>query len=111
MGILSIRPDYPRMKKTAALPKIDTAGVATRLEALRNAHGLQKGEFAESFGLDPSSYSKVIGDHKKPLKLEYGYVIASIWGVTMDYLYRGDLSRIEEPLRSKIRANLSEATA
>ena len=76
MGILSIPLDYRPMNTKPALPKIDTAGVALRLEALRNAQGLQKGEFAASFGLDPSSYSKVIGNHKKPLKLEYGYVMA-----------------------------------
>jgi plasmid maintenance system antidote protein VapI len=96
------------MNARKTLPKIDMAGVAQRLEALREAHGIQKGEFADSFGLHPSSYSKVI-QSAKPLKSEWAYIISQRWGASMDYIYKGDLSRIEDALRAKIMTNLNKA--
>lgn len=88
------------------MPQVDLDAVAARLEALRVALGLNKGSFAQSFGLDESSYSKVL-KAVKPVKSEYGFAIAQIWGVSMDYIYRGDLSRLDESLRAKIIANLN----
>lgn len=93
-------------KKAGGMPMIDAPGVAKRVEALRSFLNLGKGEFAQSFGLDPSSYSKVI-DAKKPLKLDYGYSISMRWGVTMDYIYRGDLSKMDDPMRASIMASLN----
>ncbi len=93
----------PRSK----LPQIDHEGVAERLECLRLALELDKGAFAQSFGLDPSSYSKVIAG-AKPLKTDHAYTIAERWGVSMDFLYRGDLSRIPEHLRRTIITSLSK---
>ncbi|MEL5877682.1 helix-turn-helix transcriptional regulator [Cereibacter sphaeroides] len=107
MGKLSIcRQNVPMKSVPSRLPKIDQAGVARRLEALRDALGLDKGEFAQSFGLDPSSYSKVL-QGKKPLKSEYGHAIAEGWGVSMDFIYRGDMSRIDDTLRAKVMQNLT----
>ena len=93
------------MKTRSSLPKIDQPGVGHRLDALRKALGLQKGDFANTFGLDPSSYSKVIKG-AKPLTSDYAYIIAQRWGAPMDYLYKGDMSRIDEALRAKIMENL-----
>jgi len=95
-----------RMNSVGRLPKIDQPGVAARLEAIRLAVGLDKGVFAQSFGLDPSSYSKVINS-TKPLKSEYGFAISERWGVPMDFIYRGDLSRIPEDFRNKIMTHLT----
>lgn len=93
------------------MPKINQKNVGVRLEALRGALGetteLDKGPFALSFGLDPSSYSKVILG-KKALKSEHAFALAERWGVTMDFLYRGDLSKIDENLRTRIMARLTE---
>lgn len=96
------------MKTRSSLPKIDLPGVGRRLDALRKALGLQKGDFADTFGLDRSSYSKVIKG-EKPLTSDYAYIIAQRWGAPMDYLYKGDLSRIDEALRAKIIDNLNSA--
>ncbi len=94
------------MTQNRQLPKIDVPGVALRLEVLRAALGLQKGQFADSFGLDASSYSKMI-QSKKPLKAEMAYSIAARWGVTMDFIYRGDMSKMDEALRAKYIAALN----
>lgn len=94
------------MTQTGSIPKIDLPGVTVRLEALREAIGLSKGDFAASCGLDASSYSKVL-NHTKPLKSDYAYALAAAWGVTMDYFYRGDLSKIDDHLRNKILAHMN----
>lgn len=97
------------MKSPHKLPQIDMASVAFRLEALRSTTGLSKDAFAKSFGLDPSSYTKMTNnlapgkeDKTKPLKSEHAFALAVRWGVTMDFIYRGDLSKIEDTLRDRI---------
>lgn len=82
--------------------KIDLKEVGERVEKVRIALGLDKGEFAKSFGLDASSYSKVI-QGLKPLKVDYAFDMAQKWGVTMDYLYRGSLTDLPAHLAEKLR--------
>lgn len=95
------------MSDNSRLPKIDLAGVAARLEALRATTGLTKDDFAKSFGYDPSSYTKTLKG-TKPLQSQHAYAAAEIWGVTMDYFFRGDLSKIEPETRAKIMAALNK---
>lgn len=64
-----------------------------RLDALREATGLDKGTFAETCAIDPSSYSKIIKG-AKPLHHEMAFACAERWGVSMDYLYRGSLDSL-----------------
>lgn len=85
----------------ATVPKMDHEGIGARLDALRAATGLEKGVFAESCGIDPSSYSKIIAG-KKALKVEMGFAVSERWGVPMDYLYRGSLEKLPPNLASTI---------
>ena len=82
--------------------KIDLEGVGKRLEAIRSALHLPKGEFAKSFGVDPSSYSKIIKG-EKPLLAESAFQISEQWGVTMDYIYRGRLLGLPEEIAEDLR--------
>ncbi len=43
----------------------------------------------------------------KPLRSEQVYLIALHWGVTMNFTYRGDLSKVDESLRAKIMQALT----
>lgn len=92
-----IKPESPKM----ALPL-----VAARLEALRLATGLLKGEFADSIGVDRSSYSKIL-NAEKPLKVEMGYAVSERWGVPMDFLYRGHLLNLPDQYDKAIIAALT----
>jgi len=94
------------MKNRNHMPRIDMLGVAKRLEALRSALALNRKDFADSFGLDPSSYTKTV-DGEKQLRSEAGYAIAERWGVSMDYIFRGRLTELPEHLREKILKNLN----
>lgn len=94
------------MKSRDNIPRIDMAGVGRRLEALRLALGLSRKDFSDSFGLDPSSYTKTV-DGEKQLRSEAAYAIAEQWGASMDYLFRGRLSDLPEHLRESILKNLN----
>lgn len=108
------------MSKKPPVPQIDMAGVAARLEALRKSLSLSNEAFSLSFGLDPSSYTKVINNlgkkpdlktPPKPLKSEYAFALSERWGVTMDFIYRGDLSKMDDTLRNKVIAALNAPDA
>ena len=94
------------MTERDRIPKIDMDGVAARVEAVRYLSKLTKDAFARSFGLDPSSYTKVVKS-TKPLKSEYAFAISERWGVSMDFIYRGDLSKMAEDTRAIILAALN----
>ena len=98
------------MKMTHRMPQMDLPGVGRRLEALRISLNLSRRDFANSFGLDPSSYTKTV-DGEKPLRSQAGFAISEQWGVTMDYLYRGKLSDLPENLRESILNNLNGSEA
>lgn len=90
------------------MPRIDMAGVGRRLEALRLALDLSRKDFASSFGLDPSSYTKT-ADGEKQLRSEAAFAIAERWDVSMDYIFRGRLIGLPEDLRDAILSNLNGA--
>ncbi|WP_171043012.1 helix-turn-helix domain-containing protein [Maritimibacter alexandrii] len=94
------------MKSTPPLPRVDLDGVGRRLEALREALGLTRKEFAESFGLDASSYTKTAAG-EKALRSEAGFIISERWGVSMDFLYRGRMNDLPDSLRQQILASLN----
>ncbi len=101
MVVLSSDAMLPGMLTTPKVPKIDDAGVGFRLDALREAAGLDKGSFATTCGIDPSSYSKII-QGEKPLRSGMAFACSERWGVTMDYLYRGSLEKLPSQYASKI---------
>jgi DNA-binding XRE family transcriptional regulator len=78
----------PVVKLPDTLSEIHPARVALRLIALREAVGLGPSEFADSVGIDRSSYTK-IESGAKTLHQYMAYDIATRHGVTMEYLYRG----------------------
>lgn len=83
--------------------KIDPNAVAERLRILRIYYEKNQGEFADSIGLDRSSYSK-IEQGKKPLKAEMAFAIAERWGVSMDYIYRGRLTELPHKIADAFMA-------
>jgi len=105
MGVSSTEGDDIGMTKIVP-PKIDLKEVGRRLDALREASGLEKGVFADISGIDRSSYSKII-QGEKPLKAEMAYSLSMRWDVPMDFFYRGSLDRIPSTLSAKIIASLT----
>ncbi|WP_420584912.1 helix-turn-helix domain-containing protein [Ruegeria sp.] len=85
---------------------MDLLEVGRRLDALRAATGLEKGEFADTVKIDRSSYSKIIKG-TKPLKIEMGYQVSERWDVSLDFLYRGQLDKLPSSLSKTIIEHLN----
>lgn len=97
------------MKLLSKLTPMRAESVAARVEALREAIGITRGEFADSVGIDRSSYTK-IAKAEKPLKAEMAYAISMRWGVSMDFIYKGSLDNLPSRYESAVIAALKAAS-
>lgn len=86
---------------------IDMPAVGDRLRRLRDYHDLNSKEFADSVGIDPSSYSK-IESGKKVLKADMAFAIAERWGVSMDFIYRGRLTELPRNLAEALMTSRTQ---
>ncbi|WP_253949476.1 helix-turn-helix domain-containing protein [Mangrovicoccus sp. HB161399] len=102
MDETSTLPPSDDMSQKQSQTRIDLNGVSRRLLAVRTTSGLPSGEFADSVGIDRSSYSKIEAG-KKPLNLEMGFRVSEKWGVSMDYLYRGLLRGLDPDIATSLR--------
>lgn len=85
----------------------DPTQVGLRLKALRDYHQLSSGHFADSVGIDRTSYGR-IEKGLKPLKADMAFRISERWGVSMDFLYRGRLTELPGKLADSLMANLTK---
>lgn len=76
---------------------IDPVEVGRRLQRLREHHNLSAGAFADSVGIDRSTYSK-LEQGKRLIKADSAFAIAERWGVSMDFIYRGRLTELPHSL-------------
>lgn len=80
--------------------------VAKRIKALREVLNLTRAEFSNRVGIDPSSYTKIEkGD--KPLNIEMGYAISEVYGVPLDFIYKGQMHQLPAALLDPLRAALA----
>lgn len=84
--------------------------VAPRITALREAHAMDKAAFADSIEFDRSTLSKV-EKGKIGLDIAVAERISAIYGVGLDYIYRGDLSDLPLDLRPRVMVELVTARA
>lgn len=82
--------------------------VGPRITAVREALALSKAQFADSIELDRSTLSKV-ENGKTGLDIAAGERIASIYGIGLDYVYRGELSDLPSDLRPRVLVELANA--
>ncbi len=80
--------------------------VGRRVAALRETLALSKAELADSIGLDRSSLTKIEAG-KAGLDIAMGERIAVLYGVGLDFIYRGDLSDIPLDLRPRLLVELA----
>ena len=65
--------------------------VATRLRATREAFGLGQNEFARRAGIASNTYNQY-EQAKNLIRLDFANQICDTYGVTLDWIYRGDPS-------------------
>lgn len=76
--------------------EIHPARVALRLAALREALGMSKTDFADAIGVDKSSYTKIEAG-RKALTHYMAHRVCVLYGCTMEFLYRGQISDRDLP--------------
>lgn len=79
-----------------------------RLIAAREALELSQSEIADMLSTDRSAWSKYERG-LRPLPDHLAFKISERFGVTMDFLYRGRLEGMTEPLRGKIFLRIAAA--
>lgn len=79
--------------------------VGPRVAAIRETLALTKAELADQIGLDRSSMTKV-EKGEMGLDIAMGERIAVIFGFGLDFIYRGDLADVPQPLRPSLMVNL-----
>ena len=85
---------------------VDKMMVSRRLEALRDALGMNKAEFADLIEIDRSSYTKIEkGD--KPLLPRQAFKIYERFGVDMNYIYLGQIGGVPQRLSSALTSSLT----
>lgn len=120
MVIFSTRHELSNMQNRPPRPQkileklIDQEGrpdrVGLRVAALRETLAMSKAQFADSIRLDRSSQTKVeAGD--MGLDIAIGANIAALYGVGLDYIYRGDLSDVPLNLRPMLLVQLTTLKA
>ena len=80
--------------------------VAKRLDALFRALNVQQSAVADMLGLDRSSMSKILKG-EKALKPDVANAICDLYGVTLEFLYRGQVGGLPVHLSKQVIANLT----
>lgn len=109
MDVLSIPGEIRAMKQVVAAailsPEMHPDRVGERITAWREVRKLSKAELADSVNLDRSSLSKIEAG-KKGLDIAVGSLIAGMYGVGLDYIYRGDLNDLPSDIRAAVAAKI-----
>lgn len=81
-----------------------TAAIAHRLKATREALGFDKqSDFAKQLGLDKSSYN-LFENGKRRLTNAVALRLRRKFGISLDWLYCGDVSSLPNKITSKLGA-------
>lgn len=79
--------------------------VGLYLEAVREALGQSQEAFATSLGLSPNRYNQYERG-KRTLAPDIARRIRTQWGISLDYLYSGEIRRLEHDLAEKVKAKI-----
>ncbi len=79
------------------------ADVARRLALTRKAFGLPQQDFGTAAGMSQPQYNQ-FETGKRLLTLPYALSLCERYGLTLDWLYRGDPSGLPYALHEKIRS-------
>lgn len=80
--------------------------VAPRVKAIRLLKKKRKGEFADSISVDRSYYTK-IERGEMGLSIANAEILSIMYGIGLNFIYRGDLSDVPEDVRADLFKILS----
>jgi transcriptional regulator with XRE-family HTH domain len=88
------------MEKRPPNPRL--VAIGQRLEALRTAFDLKQADFAGRAGIQQNTYSQYATGKNLP-RVEFAERICDEYGVTLDWIYRGDVSGMPVHLLNLIK--------
>ncbi len=96
------------MNYVPGMPQRDTndrskLAIGVRLRLTREAMGITQVEFAGRAGIAPNTYNQYEAGKNFP-QIEYAQRLCDAHGLTLDWIYRGDLSNLSYQLAEAIRA-------
>jgi transcriptional regulator with XRE-family HTH domain len=94
------------MDKTAPHPKLKAIG--ERLELLREAYELSQTEFARRAGIAQNTYNQYAKGKNLP-RLDFAERICDEYGVTLDWIYRGDQSGLPVRVLNLLKSHVVHA--
>ncbi len=74
-----------------------------RLAIVREVFGLQKGEFGKRAGIGATAYSMIESGERLP-SVQVAIALCEAYGLTLDYIFRGDAGDIRHSLATAIEA-------
>jgi DNA-binding XRE family transcriptional regulator len=90
-------------------PEIYTAiSVGERIRITRMAIGITQRGFAKPLGITREAQTMYESGARRP-PWEVGVLMCDAWGLTLDWIYRGDLSGLSMALVERINKNLGKA--
>lgn len=81
--------------------KPDKAGVAERIRKVRDGYSMDQGEFAEKTGVADNTYNQWEKGKRIP-DLPLAMALCDAWGITLDYLYRGQFQGLSEAAFARV---------
>ncbi|WP_370877134.1 helix-turn-helix domain-containing protein [Kaistia dalseonensis] len=86
--------------------EFDDEAVGARLKMLRAVYSEKQAEFAARFGMSPNQYNQY-ENGKRHLPVHHAIRVAAITGVTLDWLYRDDVSGLPVRLSGLVTGRTS----
>lgn len=89
-------------RHNAAMQSTSTAvEIGARLKATREAFGLNGTAFAKPAGIDQNRYSQY-ETGKRTLTMTAALALCRVYGLTLDWLFRGDISGLPHAIAIKL---------
>ena len=78
----------------------DWPTISERLVATRKAIGLRQSEFADRAGIGRNTYNQ--WEKGKRPQLDYALILCDVYGLTLDWIYRGDPQGLPHGLAQRL---------
>lgn len=81
---------------------ISKRAIGNRLALTREALELRQGEFCKRAGIAQNTYSQFESGKKRP-SVDNAIALCEVYGLTLDWIYRGDPSGMHYDIAAKVR--------
>lgn len=92
----------------AQKPRAGMRQIADRLERARHAFGLNQAAWCRRVGITPNAWNQYESAERR-ISLDQAIKLCDATGLTLEYIYRGQLAGMSNELATKIQAEIVAA--